>query len=188
MNPQQDGNDLRQITIRSRHGVRQIPARTHEANFVAAHPQRPLMQPPAIDQIDISPVWSPTASRARDSISAVDRAKAHNLRMVPVYALIFAVALLAVVAYSLLIYFLDQPGAPWALDRILIFLAVLSSLGLVAHINGSRTDYQHTHAGVERHRITTAAEVYIAQIEATAEVQREALRANLALLSADEHD
>ena len=157
-------------------------------NFVAAHPD-PVEKPPAtvdvtpIQMTDTSAAWAGVASPTRDSISAVDRARAFQIRQIPIYIAGVGVALAGTLAYTLIALAADI-GAPWAADRLLVFLGLAVAALLVSHHRASVTDFQHTHAGVERLRVQTAADVRRAELDAELKLRLAALDAQLRLLDA----
>ena len=63
-----------------------------------------------------------------------------------------------------------------------VFLVCLALPFLVASVTMNRQDYQHSRAGVERHRISTAADLRKSEIAAMLTLRREALGHTLALL------
>lgn len=159
-------------------------------NWVAPAP-RPLrpaeIMPAPAQPVDLSPAWQPTTSPSRDSVSAVDRAKAVHIRAVPVYVAVLGVALVAVILYAMTLWFFRvETGAPWALDRILVFVGTLTGVGLFVYLRLNAQEYDHSHAGVERLRIDRAAEIQIAIVEAETEIKLKALDAYLRMLGVDD--
>ena len=148
---------------------------TRRSNFVAAHPD-PAPAPVAvvdaqpIQITDTSAAWGGVASPTRDSVSAVDRARAFQIRQAPVYIAGVGVALAGTLAYTLVALAADI-GAPWAADRL-----------LVSHHRANVTDYEHTHAGTERLRIRTAADVRRAELDAELKLRLAALDAQIRLI------
>jgi len=135
--------------------------------------------------VDVSGAWQPTASPSRDSISAVDRARAVHIRAIPIYVAGLGVALVALIMYVMTLWIMGAGGAPYALDRVLVFVGVLTVVELVIYLRLNKQEYDHTHAGVERLRIETAGEVQMAVIEAETEIRLKALDAYLKLLGVD---
>lgn len=155
-------------------------------NFVAPGPPRPLRpaeimpaQPPTVD---LAAAWQPMSSPGRDSVSAMDRARAFHVRSAPAYVAVIGMAITAVVLYSATLWLLRADGAPWMADRILIFLAIVFGGGMAVFVQLNRTDYDHSHAGIERLRITEAADIQREIVQADLEIRREALRAYVHML------
>lgn len=154
----------------------------------AARPPRPAEIMPAPAQtVDLSAAWQPTESPSRDSISAVDRAKAVHIRAFPIYAAVAGIAVVAVILYSITLWFTGWQGAPYALDRVLIFVGTLTALGLWQYLRLNKQEFDHSHAGVERLRIETAGEIQLAIIEAETEIKLKALNGYLKLLGVEEN-
>ena len=157
-------------------------------NFVAAHPD-PVELPPAtveaqpIQITDTSAAWGGVASPTRDSVSARDRAVAFQIRQIPIYVAGVGVALAGTLAYTLIALAADI-GAPWAADRLLVFLGLAVVALLVSHHRANVTDYEHTHAGTERLRIRTAADVRRAELDAELKLRLAALDAQMRLIDA----
>lgn len=135
--------------------------------------------------VDVSQAWAATTSPGRDSISAVDRARAVHIRAIPIYVAGLGVALVALIMYTMTLWIMGAGGAPYALDRVLVFVGVLTVVELVIYLRLNKQEYDHTHAGVERLRIETAGEVQMAVIEAETEIRLKALDAYLKLLGVD---
>ena len=162
------------------------------SNFVAPAP-RPLrpaeIMPAPAQPVDLSPAWQPMTSPGRDSVSAVDRAKAFHIRSIPIYAAIVGMAVAAVILYSVTIAFWGvQINVPLFADRILIFLAVAFGWGLWMFKQANETDYDHSHAGIERLRIETAGDIQLAIVEAETEIKLKALDAYLKLIGVRDDD
>ena len=158
-------------------------------SFVAPAPRPPrpaeIMTAPA-QPVDMSGAWQPTESPSRDSISAVDRAKAVHIRAIPIYAAVAGIAVVAVILYSITLWFTGWQGAPYALDRVLIFVGTLTALGLWQYLRLNKQEFDHSHAGVERLRIETAGEIQLAIIEAETEIKLKALNGYLKLLGVED--
>lgn len=160
-------------------------------NFVAPGPPRPIrpaeIMPAAPQNIDLAAAWQPMASPGRDSVSAMDRARAFHVRSAPAYIAVVGMAATAVVLYSATLWILRADGAPLLADRILIFLAVVFVGGMVVFLRLNQTDYDHSHAGIERLRIVEAADIQREIVQADLEMKREALRAYVHMLE-DHHN
>ena len=136
--------------------------------------------------VDVSQAWAATTSPSRDSVSAVDRAKAVHIRAIPIYAAVAGIAVVAVILYSITLWFTGWAGAPYALDRVLIFVGTLTALLLWQYLRLNKQEFDHTHAGVERLRVKTAGEIQLAIIEAETEIKLKALNGYLKLLGVDD--
>lgn len=163
----------------------------HGPNFVSyvdpPRPPRPAEIMPAPAQVvDMSAAWTPTESPSRDSVSAVDRAKAVHIRAIPIYAAVAGIAVVAVILYSITLWFTGWAGAPYALDRVLIFVGTLTALGLWQYLRLNKQEFDHSHAGVERLRVKTAGEIQLAIIEAETEIKLKALNGYLKLLGVED--
>lgn len=161
---------------------------TKRSNWVQALPPQDVSPPavvevPTIQVTDTSAAWSSPTSPTRDSVSAVDRAKAHQIRQVPVYVGVVGVSVAGTVAWSI-VAMSAGIAAPWALDRVLIFTVLLVVALLVSNHRATVTDFEHTHAGVERLRVKTAAEIRKAELAAELQLRTAALDAQLRLLEA----
>ena len=145
-------------------------------------------EPETIDVIpipatDITPAMKPTASQSKDSVSAQDRAKGFNTRMVFPMALTVVLGLVGALFWTLTLAMLDVGQvAPFMLDRVLVFLAIVGGMGLTVWTKANQVDHDHTHAGVERHRITTAAEVRKVEVQAELQQRQMATEAMLTML------
>lgn len=163
---------------------------THEqrrVNFVAPYaederqaPALPVVAEP-IQVTDMAGAWLSPQSPTRDSISAKDRAEAFVIRQTPIYVVTVVVAVAVTVAYTLFAWAAGV-NAPWAMDKLLVFLLMLAGGLFVTHSRANRTDYEHTHAGTERLRIMTAAEIRKAELQAELEIRRTALETSVRLL------
>jgi hypothetical protein len=153
---------------------------------------RQWREPETIDVVpipatDIAPAMKPTNSPTRDSISATDRANGFNRRMVLPMALTVVLALVGVLFWSLTLAFLDVGQvAPYMLDRMLVFLAIVGGMGMVVWTKANEVDHDHTHSGVERHRISTAAEIRKVEVQAELEQRKMAVGAMLTMLESRE--
>lgn len=156
---------------------------TRRVNFVA--PERE-QAPIAVDAAplataDTSAVWMPTASPTRDSVSAQDRARGFLLRQAPIYAIVLVLSIAVTLAYTLVGMAADV-AAPFMLDRVLVFLAMLAGSAFAVHDRGDRRDYDHSHAGIERKRIDAAVDIRRREIDAELQLRTAALGAQLRML------
>lgn len=158
-----------------------------ERNFVT--PAAPLAkaQPVTIDAVpawltpaqpvDVTNAWQPLPG-AKEATSAVDRAKGLQLRVVPFLGLY---ALAGVVV----------GGGVWMVAAnvpVAALLAVLTfaGMGIATYSQMNSTDYQHSGAGVERHRIDSATYLAELELEHKARMQEKALDAYLRRLERSE--
>ena len=171
--------------VQRRRAMQAEHSQARPGSFVAPAPRPPrpaeIMPAPA-QPVDMSAAWTPTESPSRDSISAVDRARAVHIRAIPIYLAGLGVALVALIMYVMTLWIAGAGGAPYALDRVLVFLGVLTVVELVIYLRLNKQEYDHTHAGVERLRIETAGEIQLAIIEAETEIKMRALDGYLKLL------
>lgn len=133
-----------------------------------------------------APAWEtalqPVESRqGRDSLSAEDRARGRLIDSIPAHAAILLLSILGALAFR-------RFGDASTLDSFLVFLGALGMSLLVYNANDIAERFRHTHAGVERHRIDAAKDMHRAQLQAEAEVRREALALQLKLLEDRNHD
>lgn len=159
-----------------------------ERNFVAPTPA-PLAtrRPQTIDVVpavstttqpaDVSAAWQPQQA-TKETTSAVDRAKGLRIRLTP-FALLWA-GVGVVLGATVWLVAGTLPGAA--------LLAVLAFAGLTGatyyKLNGQ--DYDHSGAGVERLRISEAAQLQREQMEHEQELRRMALEAYLQTLERNE--
>jgi hypothetical protein len=149
-------------------------------------------EPGTIDVIpipatDITPAMQATTSPSRDSISAVDRANGFNRRMILPMALTVVLALVGVLFWSLTLAMLDVGQiAPYMLDRVLVFLAIVGGFGFTVWTRANQVDHDHSHSGVERHRISTAAEIRKVEVQAELQQRQMATEAMLTMLESRE--
>ena len=68
------------------------------------------------------------------------------------------------------------------MTNFLAFLVCLAVPFLAFAVSVNRSDYAHSRAGVERHRITTAAKLRTAEIAALLTLRREALSLTMQLI------
>jgi len=169
--------------------------RTHEqvATFVEPHPApAPVVEVEAheITPADIGAVWAPTESRlTADSISAKDRAVALNMRLLPLAALAMGVAMLGVLLFVAAVTVLGLPAIVGPMfDRVLVFLLAMVVVFWLGWRAESDKEWMHSHAGVERHRISTAAEVYRTKLQLDADIAQKRLETSLKLIGVDDYD
>lgn len=152
--------------------------RAAAANFVA--PAAPLARrDQTIDVVpwamqttalDVGRAWQPLQA-TKEATSAVDRARGLQMRVLPFLAL-FALAGVVV------------GGVVWLVAGIvpiaaLVAVLVFAGLGIGTYGRLNSTDYAHSGAGVERHRIDTAADLERQRMEHEQELRRLALDAYL---------
>lgn len=179
-----DPTDRVQVEERRRTQAEHAEAR-RPSKFVApgVTPPKPAEIVPWPSQpVDLSPAWTPTTSPSRDSVSAVDRARAVHIRAIPIYLAGLGVAIVALIMYVMTLWFMGAGGAPYALDRVLVFLGVLTVVELGTFLRLNKQEFDHSHAGVERLRVKTAGEIQLAIIEAETEIKLRALDAYLKLI------
>lgn len=134
--------------------------RAAQRNFVAPAPLA-TRQPVTID----APAWLATSQPvdltqaltavdgAQERTSAMDRARALRVRLLP-FVLLWA--LLAVITFVVVLFVAQNaPGA--ALGGLLVFVA----MSAVTYVKLNTTDYQYSREGTERHKVDTAA--YLAE-------------------------
>ena len=157
-------------------------------NFVPAASRPEVVQLPAavpLQSADLSRAWQATTSPSRDSVSAQDRAKAHLLRSIPVFVTVFLLSGAVTVLYAI-VAMVAGVGVAGGLDRLFVFLFALAAMGFVAYGQESKREYEHSHAGVERLRVTAAVEIRQAEISAELQLRTAALSAQLRLLGVDD--
>lgn len=167
--------------------TRYLRERAAARNFVAPMPA-PLAtrQPQTID----APAWLATSQPvdlaraletqegAQERTSAMDRAKALRVRLMPFVGLW---ALLGVIVGIVVLYVAQNaPGA--ALGGLLTF----SALTAYTYYRLNRTDYDYSREGTERHKIDTAAYLVERQLDNEHELRRMALEAYLETLDRNE--
>lgn len=151
-----------------------------ERNFVAPLPAPLATRPQTIDQapqwvtqaqpLDVGHAWQPQQA-AKEATSAVDRAKGLRIRLLP-FLLLYGLAGV-VVGGGVWLVAASVPVA--ALLAVLTFAA----LGVGTYIKLNGQDYDHSGAGVERLRISEAAQLQREQMEHEQELKRMALEAYL---------
>lgn len=160
--------------------------RAAQRNFVAAPAPLATRQPVTIDApswlatsqpVDLATAWT-AVDGAQERTSAMDRARALRVRLLP-FVLLWALLSLIVFVVVLLVA-QNAPGA--ALGGLLVFTAL--SAGTYVKLNGQ--DYAHSREGTERHRIDTAAYLVERHMENEQEMRRMALDAYLQTLEQNE--
>lgn len=112
-----------------------------------------------------------TQEGAQERTSAMDRAKALRVRLLP-FVLLWA--LLAVIVFAVVLYVAQNaPGA--ALGGLLAFTALTA----ITYVKLNTTDYQYSREGTERHKVDTAAYLVERQMEHEQELRKTALDAYL---------
>ena len=156
---------------------------TRRVNFVAPEREQTaiVVDSAPLATADTSAVWMPTASPTRDSVSAQDRARGFLLRQTPIYVVVLVLAVAVTLAYTL-VSMAAEVAAPFMLDRVLVFLAMLAGGAFIVHDRGDRRDYDHSHAGIERKRIDAAVEIRTREIDAELQLRTAALDAQLRML------
>ena len=147
--------------------------RAAQRNFVAA----PLAkrEPVTIDapawlatsqHMDVTPVWQ-APDGARENTSAMDRARALRVRLLP-FVLLWA--LLAVIVFVVVLFVAQNaPGAA------LLGLLAFTALTAVTYVKLNTTDYQYSREGTERHRIDSATYLAERELDHKARMQEKAL-------------
>ncbi len=135
-----------------------------------------------LQPVDVSGVMEAANDGSRDSTSATDRAIGYVIRLGPAFLLALLLAVMGMVAFILIMRHLDTQTD--SLTNFFVFLVCIGvTFGLLA-VTMNRQDYQHSRAGVERHRISTAAQLRTAEITAMLTLRREALGHTIAMLEA----
>lgn len=157
-----------------------------ERNFVTPAPLA-RREPQTIDAVpqwvtqaqtvDVTQAWQPLQA-SREATSAVDRAKGLQLRVLPFLGLY---ALAGVVV----------GGGVWMVASnvpVAALLAVLTfaGMGIATYAKMNLHDYQHSGAGVERHRIDSATYLAERELDHKARMQEKALDAYLKRLERSE--
>ena len=135
--------------------------RMAQKNFVTPAPLA-VRQPVTIDQapqwltpaqpVNLAQAWT-AVDGAQERTSAMDRARALRVRLVP-FVLLWA--LLAAIVFVVVLYVAQNaPGA--ALGGLLAFTALTA----YTYYRLNRTDYDYSREGTERHKVDTAA--YLAE-------------------------
>lgn len=154
-------------------------------NFVPARVE--AAQPAAIDApawlterqpLTVDAVWTPVEG-AQERTSAMDRAKALRVRLVPFVGLW---GLLALIVGGVVLYVAQSaPGA--ALVGLLTFTALTAG----TYIKLNTTDYVFSREGTERHRLDTAADLTRQRMNHEHELRRMALETYLKTLEQHDH-
>lgn len=160
---------------------------TAERNFVAPLPAPLATRPQTIDQapqwvtqaqpLEVGQAWQPQQG-AKETTSAMDRAKGLRIRLVP-FLVLYG---LAGVVVGGAVWLVAESVPLAALGAVLTFAAF--GVGTYVKLNGQ--DYAHSGAGVERHRVDTAADLARTQMEHTHELRKMALDAYLETLERNE--
>ena len=133
-----------------------------------------------LQPVDVSGVMEAANDPTRDSTSATDRAIGYVIRLGPAFLLALLLSVMGMVAFILIMRHLDTPTD--ALTNFFVFLVCIGVTFGVLAVTMNRQDYQHSRAGVERHRITTAAKLRTAEIAALLTLRREALSLTMQLI------
>lgn len=154
------------------------------ASFVPA--QLPSRQPATVEApgwmterqpLAVDAVWTPVEG-AQERTSAMDRAKALRVRLVP---FLVTWALIAGVV-GVVVWQVAQQWPAGALLALLLFAALTA----VTYYRLNRTDYDYSREGTERHRLDTAAGLARQRMAHEHELRRMALQAYLESL--DRHE
>lgn len=154
-------------------------------NFVTPTAPLATRQPQTIDApawlvqaqpLDVAAAWQPMQG-AKESTSAVDRAQGVRIRLVP-YVVLFGLAGLVV---GLVAWYVAG-NAPVAAA---LAVTVTAAAGLLTYRRMNLDDYDHSAGGVERLRITEAADLQREQMEHEQELKRLAFEAYLRRLERD---
>lgn len=156
-----------------------------QRNFVEPAPLA-TRQPQTID----APAWLATSQPvdlaqaltavdgAQERTSAMDRARALRVRLLP-FVLLWA--LLAVIVFVVVLFVAQNaPGA--ALGGLLAFTALTA----FTYYRLNRTDYDYSREGTERHKVDTAAYLMERNMDHEQELRRMALEAYLQTLERNE--
>ncbi len=150
------------------------------ANFVEPVRQLPVVARPTLPvelvqshTFDIAPVFSPSDG-AREHTSAMDRAHALRVRLLPFLLMWGGLAIVVgVVAWRI------ADSVPVA---SMVGLLLFCVMGAGTYIKLNTTDYQHSREGTERHRINTAADIAHAQLQHDYELRKMALESYLKIM------
>lgn len=148
--------------------------RAAQRNFVTPAPLA-TRQPQTIDapawlatsqQTDVANVWA-APDGARENTSAMDRARALRVRLLP-FVLLWA--LLAVIVFVVVLFVIkDNVGS--GLTGLLAFTALTA----FTYYRLNRTDYDYSREGTERHRIDSATYLAERELDHKARMQEKAL-------------
>jgi Flp pilus assembly protein TadB len=160
--------------------------RAAQRNFVAAPAPLAKAQPITID----APAWMvqqqqqdltralETADGAQERTSAMDRAKALRVRLLPFVGLW---ALMSVIVFVVVLMVAQNaPGAA------LLALLAFTALTAYTYYRLNRTDYDYSREGTERHKVDTTAYLVERQMDHEQELRRMALDAYLQVLERNE--
>ena len=156
---------------------------------IPAHLQSPQPSQAAdMANAAVAGAMTPTQSASRDSISAEDRARGLNVRLLWPMSLTALLALVATLAWSLALTQLGTPKLlPFMLDRIGIFLLVLGGMGYYVWLRSNDQEYKHSHAGIRHKQLDIANEMHERTIDAELKRQRMALDATLGLIEDEDY-
>ena len=158
--------------------------RAAQRNFVTPAPLA-TRQPQTVDApawltqaqpLDVAAAWQPMQG-AKESTSAVDRAKGVRIRLVP-YVVLFGLAGLVV---GLVAWYVAG-NAPVAAA---LAVTVTAAAGLLTYRRMNLDDYDHSAGGVERLRITEAADLERERMAHEQELKKLAFEAYLRRLERD---
>ena len=125
----------------------------------------------------VDAVWTPVEG-AQDRTSAMDRARALQVRLLPFLAVWGLIAVVVGVVVALL-------AKGWPAGALLGVL-VFAGLTAVTYYRLNRTDYDYSREGTERHRLNTAADLARRRMNHEHELRRMALDAYLQSLERHE--
>ena len=151
--------------------------RAAQRNFVTPPAPLATRQPVTID----APAWLATSQPvdlaqaltavdgAQERTSAMDRARALRVRLLP-FVLLWA--LLAVIVFVVVLFVAQNaPGAA------LLGLLAFTALTAFTYYRLNRTDYDYSREGTERHKVDTAAYLAERELDHKARMQEKALDA-----------
>ena len=152
-----------------------------QRNWVPANDGRGKLKPyedtgPAV-YVDTSSAWANVAPATEEHTSARDRARALLIRAIPILILEFLLSL-AIVILGIIVLGIDANFG----RTLLVILLVWGGLGLGSYLwLAERSDY-FSSTGVEHHRIDSATEIAITQIESDRDVRLSALKSYMHML------
>ena len=158
------------------------------ATFVPADTRRQIVNPEPIAPIMVDAAWTPIPDASQDRTSAQDGAKGFLLLQLPVLGLSALLALCVLLLYVLALFAGGWNPQVAQIDKTLIFFGVMAVTYMRYHRRAVSEHYDHSRAGVERHRIDRAAEVETARIDGEIELRRTALTAQLKMLGVDDDE
>lgn len=156
----------RERAAQARNFVAPAPLARREPTTIDAVPQWVVQAQP----FDVGQAWQPLAA-AKEATSAVDRAKGLRIRLLPFVGLY---ALAGVVVGGTVLYV--AANVPLA---ALFAVVTFALLGILTYRRMNLDDYDHSGAGVERLRISEAAQLQREQMEHEQELRRMALESYL---------